>query len=89
MDALLEERLGRAYSLVKRFVNVDLYDVTSLGAHNCESVSRINDCAGKHTLDGAKINILVLDLLVNEVTRPKAHAIVMNGHQTRLSVIEE
>jgi hypothetical protein len=78
-----------AKALEKSALERDLDDITSLRAKIGKGVGGINHYAGEDTLDLSHVDVLELNLLVDEVSSPEADAVVVDGDQLAVRVVEE
>lgn len=89
VDALREQSVGWADSLEESALQVNLNDVTSESSHEGTGVIGSDNDALVDSLDRAHGEILEQDFLLGVVDVPDADAIVMDGHQLLVCVVEE
>ena len=85
----LGEELARADALEEALVEVDLDDVAGEGAHVGGLVLRVDDNALVDATDLAHGKVLEKDLLLDVVDVPDADAVVVDGDEVVVGLVEE
>lgn len=84
-----KESFDWSNSLVDGFFDVDLEDVSGLGAAVDVRIVVVDGCVGELALDVAEVGVEGLDLLVDLVDSQDLDAVVLHGDESAAVVIEE